>query len=193
MNLEPTPFYINFLPKGTKGKGRGKRRQEQGHRQREKERRQENGEKEERMQREDQMRSSEEENDDDDAVSAAGSTTDKRNKSSSYAFPVEHEESLVQFFSENDCFYNRGSRLYSNPVHKENLVAALATDLKSNSEYNSLCNFSVIRSEGYRVTTYMLCTETVWASYPYVGRTGAMQGCSYRTVGGGRRQSPPLM
>ena len=69
------------------------------------------------------------------------STTGQHSKSVSYTFTAQEEERMVEFFAANDCFYNKCSRLYTNQTHKTKVLAPLAEELRSTSEYSYLSQF----------------------------------------------------
>ena len=43
-----------------------------------------------------------------------------------YEYDAIVEQKLVEFFSENDCFYNKGSEKYANTKYKKMLLLPLA-------------------------------------------------------------------
>ena len=51
-----------------------------------------------------------------------------------YEYDATVEQKLVEFFAENDCFYNKGSEKYANTKYKKRLLEVLARELNTSGE-----------------------------------------------------------
>ena len=51
-----------------------------------------------------------------------------------YEYDAIVEQKLVEFFSENDCLYNKGSEKYANTKYKKRLLENLAKELNTTGE-----------------------------------------------------------
>ena len=51
-----------------------------------------------------------------------------------YEYDATVEQRLVEFFAENDCFYNKGSEKYANTKYKKRLLENLARELNTTGE-----------------------------------------------------------
>ena len=56
----------------------------------------------------------------------------------SYDFPDAHEKKLVDFFTANECFYNKLSEKYDNKQYKDRLLAEMAFELECEGLFHSL-------------------------------------------------------
>ena len=72
--------------------------------------------------------------------SSCVSVTGKRRDLKSYNFADAEERRLVEFFQENDCFYNKHSAKYSNSQLKDRLLKDMAVELRCDREYCHLIN-----------------------------------------------------
>ena len=59
-------------------------------------------------------------------------------KKERHDFDAATEQKLVEFFSANDCFFNKGSERYANTAYKTRILNRFATELNSNGEYELL-------------------------------------------------------
>ena len=73
---------------------------------------------------------------DPDESGPEGNSTGLRTKTVSYSFEPHEEEKLVEWFSQNDCFYNKTSGGYNNQGLKRKLAGTIAKEMKCSSEYN---------------------------------------------------------
>ncbi|XP_013415080.1 uncharacterized protein LOC106177005 [Lingula anatina] len=51
-----------------------------------------------------------------------------------YSFRASKEEKIVEFFSNNNCFYNKSHPNYLNQTNKDKLLAGLSKKLDSNAK-----------------------------------------------------------
>lgn len=63
-----------------------------------------------------------------------GTSTGKRTQIQAYAFSVESEDKMVDFFGQNDCFYNKASPKYSNTSYQRKILQEFAQELTTECE-----------------------------------------------------------
>lgn len=71
-----------------------------------------------------------------DAGSTVSLATGKRRDLGSYNFTAEEERTLVEFFRDHDCLYNKGSDNYANSQYKSRLLGDMARELRCEGENN---------------------------------------------------------
>ena len=71
-----------------------------------------------------------------DAGSTSSLVTGKRRDLGSYNFTAEEERTLVEFFRDHDCLYNKGSDNYANSQYKSRLLGGMARELRCDGENN---------------------------------------------------------